>query len=322
MIKTRIEGLDLLKFICIVLVAFGHLPIPLEFRKIIYVFHIPLFLIISGFLYKKRNIKEELQKDWKSLILPYILVSLICIIWWILTSDKDFFKLLLGLISGENYDSKYWLVPSFALWYVVALFWLRILATLVSNRFLSLVSVVVILFSFRFDGINTVLSFDSAVLSIPFFYTGVLLRKFNVFITNININVGLYFMILFICIIIIIMFSKGNHCDISNGFVSNNPVIFYMLNIIFGSTLLELFLKIRNLRFSKFYQLINEGLILIVGCHVIVEFFIWCHMPFITYNFRDNNSLILGFIISFVTICFFYYPIKIAKKIFPSIIGR
>ena len=76
--KKRIDYLDIARGIAIILMVIGHAVSGYK-RAIIFSFHMPLFIIISGFFYKSgRNIKEEIKNILKKLIIPYI-VSIIVV---------------------------------------------------------------------------------------------------------------------------------------------------------------------------------------------------------------------------------------------------
>lgn len=78
-VKTvRYNWIDWSKSIAIFLVIWGHVPMQSETHTIIYSFHMPLFFLISGYLYNpKGTIKEELYKDLKTLLLPYFIYQFI-----------------------------------------------------------------------------------------------------------------------------------------------------------------------------------------------------------------------------------------------------
>ena len=60
--RERKYWIDYLKAIAIYLVILGHLPDELHIKWGIYLFHMPLFFIISGYLYKPRKVKDEIKK--------------------------------------------------------------------------------------------------------------------------------------------------------------------------------------------------------------------------------------------------------------------
>ena len=77
-LKKSINYIDNARGIAIILMVVGHVVSGYK-RAIIFSFHMPLFIIISGFFFKPgRNLKEEITNIFKKLIIPYI-VSIIII---------------------------------------------------------------------------------------------------------------------------------------------------------------------------------------------------------------------------------------------------
>ena len=68
----RLENIDLLRGIGIFLVLLGHLPINGDVHMLIYTFHMPLFFFCSGLFFKKRSFSEQIIKDLKSILVPYL----------------------------------------------------------------------------------------------------------------------------------------------------------------------------------------------------------------------------------------------------------
>ncbi len=79
MAKERKRWIDVLKGIGAILVLFGHLvPYNSRLKIYIYSFHMPLFFFISGYLFRyDKNISKFTYKKIKSLLLPYIVFSVI-----------------------------------------------------------------------------------------------------------------------------------------------------------------------------------------------------------------------------------------------------
>lgn len=123
---TRDITFDIMKGIGILLVIIGHLAhgygllIP-----IIYTFHMPLFFIVSGHFYKQKNPVELLVRDLKLLIVPYLLVSLLLMM----------YGLMISIIQHEPGKFYYWLNALLyadtpygdngPLWFLLAMFWCR-----------------------------------------------------------------------------------------------------------------------------------------------------------------------------------------------------
>jgi fucose 4-O-acetylase-like acetyltransferase len=66
----RNNVIDIAKGIGIILVVWGHTACPI--RPYFYIFHIPLFFILSGYFFKKEDFKTFTKKKVKSLIIPFI----------------------------------------------------------------------------------------------------------------------------------------------------------------------------------------------------------------------------------------------------------
>lgn len=84
-IIKRDRSLDIMKGIGILLVVFAHV-----FHKsgIIYQFHMPLFFILSGAAMTYSKSGFSLKKKAKSLLVPYIVFSLICFVYWALIESR------------------------------------------------------------------------------------------------------------------------------------------------------------------------------------------------------------------------------------------
>ncbi|MBC1233402.1 acyltransferase family protein [Listeria booriae] len=69
----RLNWIDNLRGLGMILVVWAHMNIPFALETIIYSFHMPLFFFISGYLYKKNNatFKEVLTKKATGLLIPY-----------------------------------------------------------------------------------------------------------------------------------------------------------------------------------------------------------------------------------------------------------
>lgn len=80
--KECIYWIDYLKAFAMFLVVLGHTGLASDsvFKSWIYGFHMPLFIFISGYFAQSfRPIKDELKKDLKALVVPYLFFSLFLI---------------------------------------------------------------------------------------------------------------------------------------------------------------------------------------------------------------------------------------------------
>ncbi|MFM7265247.1 MAG: acyltransferase family protein, partial [Cyanobium sp.] len=113
----------------VLLVVLGHMNIPARASQLIYSFHVPLFFIASGYamaLSRQTGFRTFLQRRWRSLILPYLLFSLLGLAALLLFLPRDadvrytLGRSLLGILYGNGAVSpKTVLTP---LWFLTCLF--------------------------------------------------------------------------------------------------------------------------------------------------------------------------------------------------------
>lgn len=109
----RITWIDNAKFLGIYLVVLGHSvsASDIEYaaiRNFIYAFHMPLFVFLSGFLYKRGNI----LKDVLCILVPYLIYQVTNLLWIqkgnIIHFSIDWEqmqKLFIGILLGNGYDT-------------------------------------------------------------------------------------------------------------------------------------------------------------------------------------------------------------------------
>ena len=112
----RDESIDILKGFGIVFMIIAHTYGPNNFLwDAIYTFHMPLFFIITGFLYKHKKLFELFQRSFSQLIVPYIFACIIIVAISQIRQPHSIFIDLSSIISG--------LGPG---WFLLALFLARI----------------------------------------------------------------------------------------------------------------------------------------------------------------------------------------------------
>ncbi len=127
---------DIMKGIGILAVIVGHCPLPYSLSRLIYVWHMPLFFIVSGYFYKHISLREQCSKSAHALLLPYVATSLlmICIAMGVncMTPWKDVPNLCLSMLVGGSGSA----MPMFqdytigCIWFLLGLFWCRLCYTL------------------------------------------------------------------------------------------------------------------------------------------------------------------------------------------------
>lgn len=186
---SRYDYIDIIRFCAIFFVALCHLPINIEFRRFFYSFHVGLFFIISGYLYTKRDIRSEVAKCYRSLLLPYVVFSIVIslLVMSQPSNNVPFYKCLLCIFTGENYETTISYPCNQALWFVIALIWVRLINSLFSERKYYIVCLIIIICLEAFtnfygdsNDINTLFSIDSAIIALPLFAIGRIFRRYQI----------------------------------------------------------------------------------------------------------------------------------------------
>lgn len=116
---------DLMKGIGILLVVIGHLQIPWNLHLLIYGFHMPLFFFVSGCFAKKREWAIFCEKNFKKIVVPYLLFSFTLLV----------VSMFLSLVGGEglnkgvyfNFFDEHCFIAFKTIWFLICLLWVRVI---------------------------------------------------------------------------------------------------------------------------------------------------------------------------------------------------
>lgn len=212
MVTKRVDLFDTTKFLLIFLVVYGHMLQPYreisynsELYSLIYSFHMPLFIIISGYFSKRKQEREVFIRDSLRLLETFVFLHLLSIVYELLS-------------QGDINLSKI-LVPGFASWYILCLLIWRCVLRFIPDKWLEapyycfLLTIVVSL-SAGYIPVGGVLAIQRSFSMFPFFILGFLLNKYNCF--N-RIKVKSIFGLLFLLIFVIVVFRYNNIGDMGDG---------------------------------------------------------------------------------------------------------
>lgn len=126
---------DMMKGIAILAMIAAHCFIPLKLHHFIYIWHMPLFFIVSGYFFRDKPFGKMMKDNIRGLLLPYIVCSGI---------------ILCGALLMDLYWNTHMLIPKFVgtlainglmqspdvygglyksspLWFLLGLFWCRVI---------------------------------------------------------------------------------------------------------------------------------------------------------------------------------------------------
>ena len=191
MTRTRIEWIDLVKGMAIILIILAHcfeyfsvnLGVKSFLLPIIYSFHVPLFFIASGFLFKVKGASflQFIKKKLKTIILPYCTFALFIIAFdavkiYLLHTKDDISVIgdIKGMLVQNHFNS---------LWFLACLFIIQLIsffAVRLKEKGLSILICVLFAAALAYQlFINKKLPWclDTVIFTLPFFLTGYLLKQ-------------------------------------------------------------------------------------------------------------------------------------------------
>lgn len=291
--KTRSCYFDNVKAILILLVVFGHLLEGLRINdfissiyNFIYLFHMPLFILISGYFSKKAIEPQVALKKSMSYLRYYLVFQVLYLI---------FRYYVLGEGIGHPFQINLF-TPSWILWYLAAL----ILWTLVTpyiglirhkSRAIAL-SFVISIFSGFLIGIGYYLSISRFLVFLPFFVIGLCLTEKQML--NINHSAKIPMKIIASFIFIAVLFFMINSHD------------FFLDVMLYGATPFATLLE-RLTDYTMIQLFIQRILALLIA--IVLGFCVLLLTPkrklFIT--FLGENTLFIFLIHGFFVLAFNKY---------------
>lgn len=178
---------DNLKTLLIFLVVLGHFLLPLYYVSdtavvsvnFIYIFHMPLFVFVTGYFSKKSN-----KNPFIWFFIPYVI-----------------FSTLYGIISLRSLTINP-LIPNFAYWYLLSVvFWKLGASKLNEIKWIIPITIFLSIFINILPGLSNFLSFSRTITYLPFFLIGYKFKR--EWISKIkNISLPLILILFFIGLLI------------------------------------------------------------------------------------------------------------------------
>lgn len=254
MLKSEFIWVDYAKVVGIFLVVFGHL-LQIAFVggswsyeelhiiwDVIYLFHMPLFFILSGFLFQQSA--QSMHKVIIALVIPYGIYQFaylpITSLIYCLKTDLDLhlvIKLIAGIVMGDGYDTPYSLCNNLPCWFLISMIQLRILFMWVRitpiTTAILIVGAVTFLYYQHKHLFDLYFCIDSTIMAVPYFLFGYWLRQQISNEPKFGGGILLIFGIL--CIFILLQLYRINGAAQMNGPSSGNSVILNYAAGIIGS---------------------------------------------------------------------------------------
>lgn len=328
----RIDYIDYAKFLGLFLMIVGHKNLlSASSSAVIFAFHMPLFFIISGMFHKPKPFAVMLTKVYKTLLLPFLIIALSwCIIYLFFLIrknmvDVDYIFHVLGTFLSIGESTSIFSSYCIYIWFLLALAEIKLMTTLFSGKrklvLLAICSIILFVFFENFEITRIylgVLSIDSALLALPFYVIGFLIKDYVLTPTDSFRISKKSFVIVLSCMLLTLFLSRTNGIvDIHHCKYGDNLLLFYVTGVLGSLFIIELArIKCQYIPNGKITQTIVSGATIIIGYSAWTTglikpiFLVLC-----------NNNL-GGFIIAVIVLAVLYPIILIASKYFPPILGK
>mgnify|MGYP000027435115 FL=1 len=213
----RYEYIDIAKGVVIILMVLGHSSLPWYPQRWIFSFHMPFFFLISGLMtnWEKNGIREFVSKKVSTLLIPFVIYSLIVLLLTPLYSDKT-----IGTHSWQIM-TKGW--EGMALWFVPVLFFSQVVCYYILrwsllNKYVALIAMMLVTYLYR-DHVELPWTLYCIPYASSFVIIGALLK--SALLTFQNASQGKAFSILTGCVILSLIAPLVSAVDMSCNKVYN-----------------------------------------------------------------------------------------------------
>lgn len=240
---ARDPAFDIAKGLGVILVLLGHLNLPFWLINLIYFFHMPLFVMISGYFHKKRTPRELLNSAVR-LYLAYLIYGLVFLfLSWIISGHFEFNSLTILFLAMPV---SIWGISYFGIfWFIIALMVIKVISQLAQPNYLTLAISLILFFVTWYIQKNYLAIVDlpfapaQVIMLYPFYVVGYLIKDYLPSIKK--VAWVLYFAFILISIFSII-FANGTEGKIVNyhQIFLFNPLIALVLAILGSVSLILL----------------------------------------------------------------------------------
>jgi fucose 4-O-acetylase-like acetyltransferase len=197
--KKRLDYIDFVRGIGVLLMLVGHLGFGDGVYKIIYSFHMPLFFLLSGYLFSVPNRKKLLQRTTR-LLIPYLSLGTI----YLLAQSIIKGSFDMDGLGALLWDNSKGLAMESALWFLTAICICQLIYTVISKvakneiyRLLSGVAIGILACAVTNKfGIFLPFSMQAGACALIYFSVGDYLKDIN--ISKIKLIIAVSLMVLFL----------------------------------------------------------------------------------------------------------------------------
>lgn len=317
--SNRLLLLDYARIVTAFLVIFAHLLTKDNLRFYIYQFHMPLFFIISGMLYKFQNNRVCIVKNIKTIVVPFISFLLIPTTVGILINGVEYSVnnlkySILGIIRSSQIPTNW------VLWFLVVLFNLKVSVNILQKLkwyWGGIIYVILLIISLKVN----IFFIGQTLMAFPLFYLGLKYRRYIIDMSN-----KPFFNYIFIpaFFIVFFIFMVNGRVSMNTWLYGNYDIKFirfccFYLNAIIGSlgifSLCSFFSKFKCSLIVKVSNLAGALITIMCAQYMFIDIF---NMFLIIESLSIIQILIISLVIMFL--CYIFHKVLVFKV--PFLLGK
>jgi fucose 4-O-acetylase-like acetyltransferase len=329
--NRRIEFIDIMKGIGIILVVVGHISQLNILNTWIFSFHMPLFFFISGITFSVSKKENFIRKKVNKILIPYFIFSLLTFIYWSVIERKlrgdttSILSQFIGIFTSQGGEYNH--VYNIVMWFLPCLFITEIIFYFIKNKFsnkmacclLAVSSILGVILSYNLK-IRLPWSIDTMLIAIVFYGAGYLISNVVMNYKKSDKNKLMNFLSIFI------LLALNIYCSHLNGYVDMNKSIYsnyflYFISAFCGIIFIYLISLYCNLQFVRF---LGANSLIIMCVHEPIKRMLLKIISVISKIDIDVIRInLIGIIISLLILLVCILPIiYIVNKYLPFIIGN
>lgn len=340
--SQRIEWIDFSKAICIYLVVLGHalsynVPKECFLRNFIYLFHLPVFFFVSGYLFR---IKEEgkrflpfLLSCFKSLIIPYLFLNLVTIAlngpfllyhsfshpssYYLLGHDHTLKQSLFYFLIGHGY------APSGPAWFLVCLFWIKVqmyFIRMFCDKFQLLLAILYGFVAFYFPW-RLYWDIDASFMAMPIFILGNLSKKHLSNLINKRFSILALLSVFIVTLVSTVLLTFVQHKEAMFSRLFGTYGFLFYVGAFTGIMMIISLSKLLERWNNKIVALISSGSIIIMGLHGVFYQYTLLAMRRMTFLSNLELNIPLKVIVCIIVLAEMYLPIVLLQKYCAQFLG-
>lgn len=304
----RNNWIDTIKGIGIILIVIGHVNAPGLLNKLIYGFHVPLFFVVTGYLYNKEKweqigLKKYITTRFKNYIIPYLVMGIINII--VFQLFQVYVKKSTINLWEAMLERFYWLLCTFTggdkmgvnspLWFLPCLFISSMLFFIIEKKNSKLLKLIIcislVIINYFIEERQLLWHVNVAMLGTVFMVVGYEIKN-----SKILEKVGMPLIGIIGLLGIVVIFINGP-IDVNKN-VIGNPFLF-----MFGAICVCMLLFYMSFKFwagGSLLSYIGKNTMIILGFHnalIPIIPIVWNNLPIgniITYTWWIATVIIMG----------------------------